>query len=263
MNFGIPTDRLVQPLGVEYHDRKGYFALHTPSRRDFRGGNKIVLASPPPSGHRFERELVSWSEEYQAIPAVDYAYIQWEGPTDLRGSHWNDPVHPAFGAWEKEKDCVMVLGDELSLSSGTDYALSEVQNDQDWAGIVELVLEDVGAEHEDFYRWQVQAARQRVEGCSKSQWWVVKDGNLVIGSAGIIVGEKFARFQEVRTRQAYRRQGIAANLCGQIAEVTRSRFSEQDLVIIAGDGESSMRIYERLGFETRSYLWTLTGGVSQ
>lgn len=263
MKFGVVSDRLAQPEGVEFHERKGYIGLHTPSRRDYRGGNKIVLNSPPPAEHNFDRELSFWHEEFGAIPALDYLYVQWEGPPVLEDSHWSIPDHSGLSAWGMEQDCVMVLGETLTQRPLTEYVLSPVQREEDWEGILDLALQEAQEEQKDFFRWQVQAARQRVERCSESQWWVVKDRDLVVGSGGIIIGDDVARFQEVRTRPKYRRQGIAGHLCGAISKAARERFPNHPLVIVAAKDESPMRIYQRLGFETKSYLWTLTADVSR
>ncbi|MEM1448133.1 MAG: GNAT family N-acetyltransferase [Planctomycetota bacterium] len=263
MGRGIESDRQTQPDDVLYRERPGDWAVHTPARRDYRNGNKIVLRAVPEGPESMARALERWREEFADVPEVDDLRIQWEVDADTVEREYSLLLDGSIEDAEFEVDCVMVLDELVHEEPPPRFHVREAEGPADWDGIAEIVLGDTDPAHAEFYEWQLASARRRTEASERVRWWVATDAERVVGSAGLVCTADHFRFQEVWTRLENRRQGVAAQLCRAITDDACHRDPERPVVIVAGRDEPPMRIYARLGFVTRSYLWTVSANVTR
>lgn len=123
---------------------------------------------------------------------------------------------------------------------------------QRWAAVGELHIAGAHQRRADpTYRSFVHgrlAALRDLFRAGRGAWYVALDGEQVVGSLGIVVTARRARFQMVDTRISHRRRGIASRLVVSAAAHAARQQPIDQLVIAADPDYHAQRIYESLGF---------------
>ena len=74
----------------------------------------------------------------------------------------------------------------------------------------------------------------------------------MVGSLGLYVGGRVARYQAVGTHKKYRGRGIAGALLEFAAQCIAKQHDVEQLVIIADQDSNAHRLYLKSGFEFHS-----------
>jgi predicted GNAT family acetyltransferase len=80
------------------------------------------------------------------------------------------------------------------------------------------------------------------------------DGEIA-GTAGWTIASGMARFRSIRTVEDLRRRGVATSMIRFSQDQPQVR--KQDGLVIFCDTETTIHLYERLGFVRHGYLWAL------
>jgi GNAT superfamily N-acetyltransferase len=112
-------------------------------------------------------------------------------------------------------------------------------------------------EHRAFSRRRLAGLRELFAPGGRGAWYVALDGERVVGSCGIVVTGRRARYQAVDTVPSHRRRGICSRLLIDAAEHASTRHPVGSFVIAADPAYHALGIYESLGFRARERV----GGV--
>jgi len=215
-------------------------------------GHRVVTATPPWE-IGLHRCFAWWAEEH-AGKGVARAHVSFEHePWDALSAPPGPPGAPV------EVLRVRGLEELRSWRSPLDITLRVLRGDADWQALVDLDVRVNGWQTDlpgqEYLRWSRGERRRLIEGGRGVQMGAFASGRLV-GGAALIKGGREARFQEVSVDPAFRRRGIATALVGSLARDARERRAGLPLWITATAGSQADRIYERLGFQPRSTMWS-------
>jgi GNAT superfamily N-acetyltransferase len=93
------------------------------------------------------------------------------------------------------------------------------------------------------------AARRRLAEAGHGAWFGAFQAGELVAQLGIFTGQTpFARYQDVGTHPAARRQGLAGTLVWHAGRYALSQLGARTLVIVADPGEAAIRVYRSVGF---------------
>ena len=251
--LGMLTDLHVQPDLTRVLDRAGYRVVITESFPGYWFGNLVSLDTPPTP-----QDLDAWFEvaraELGTIGGLQKLILDWETSLAIPG----DPhLWPAGTA--HECGTVMTCPPRAhAFSAVPDVRCRSVSGDGAWGEVVDLACDEFGGS--DFEHWRLGAFRRAVEA-GKGLWWGAWYGPLLVASCGLFEAGDYLRFQDVVTRQRYRRHGICRFLCETALQEAWSRQSRASAVIVAERGTDAERLYRRLGFEAVGWQHALLRSI--
>jgi len=236
--------------------RDEYWVVQSPSNPTFWWGNFLLFdeAPAPGDGDRWER---LFAQEFRERPEVTHRTFAW------------DRVNGELGAAEQE---LAAAGFVLEKNSGliapaeqiTEHprANREVQvraldpdgDEPLWAAVMDVQMGNADEElgdseyHLTFLRRRQQEHRA-IFRSGRGSWYVALLGGTVVGSLGVVVTDRRARYQTVDTAEAFRRRGIASRLVVAAARDAMSKHPIDNFVIVADPDYHAIGIYEGLGFE--------------
>lgn len=222
----------------------------------FHWGNALIFDQPPRPGDRERWELLFDAAFVQA-PDVKHRTFAW------------DTLDGAVGAAEEE---LVAHGYRLETTVGLTAAPDALRahpranrevvvrvldpsgsaDARHWAAVGELHIAGAhqrraDATYRQFVHGRLEALRTLFRA-GRGGWYVALDGEQVIGSLGIVVTRRRARFQMVDTRISHRRRGIASRLVVSAAAHAVRQQPIDQLVIAADPDYHAQKIYESLGF---------------
>jgi ribosomal protein S18 acetylase RimI-like enzyme len=127
-----------------------------------------------------------------------------------------------------------------------------LQDDDDWLQSLDLQVaanadEEAGAERAFCERRTADA--RRLAGTGRGAWFgAFHDGRLVAQLGLVSDGAEVARYQNVETHPAARRQGLAGTLVCQAGRYGIEELAASTLVIVAEAGSAAARLYQSVGF---------------
>ena len=165
-----------------------------------------------------------------------------------------DAAHPRLdeGAWlsagfEIERLDVLVADRAPTASAA---GVRPLASDDDWA--VEAAIS--GEEDQDADAEQLACSRRRsvekrgMADAGRAVWLGAEDEGVVVATAGIAdAGDRTARFQDVQTLAAHRRQGRATSLIAAGVQTAATRFGSTRFVLVAERDGPAIGLYRRLG----------------
>jgi GNAT superfamily N-acetyltransferase len=96
------------------------------------------------------------------------------------------------------------------------------------------------------------AARQRLTRAGRGAWFGAFLGGRLLAQLGICdAGGGLARYQDVETDPAARRQGLAGTLVWRAGRYGRDVLGASTLVIVADPADVAIRVYRACGFADR------------
>lgn len=246
-SLGYRTDIMLRLLeGGERADNGDCVVVRSPANPVYWWGNFLLLAAPPAPGS-VSRWLSRFAAEFPAAghvalgidvtdrSAVDPAEFEAAGlmfrrETVLTAAEVHQPPHPNRSA-------------EYRPLTGS----------ADWQQAVELRIACTGPEDppadRGFQESRITAQRGLAEaghGC----WLGAFAGRRLVAQLGIISdGHGVARYQDVETHPAARRQGLAGTLVYQAGRYALARLAASTLVIVAEPDQQAIRVYRSCGFE--------------
>jgi ribosomal protein S18 acetylase RimI-like enzyme len=244
-SLGYLTDLMIRVLeGSHIEDRDDYLVIRSPHNPTYWWGNFLLLSAPPQPGEA-GRWLATFAAEFPDAKhvalgidvteagAIDPRELVAEGLrlqrfAVLTARQVHEPPHPNLTA-----------------------TCRELSGDDDWRQAAELrtVISagEPGAEPA-FLNARIAAERGLTE--AGHGWWfgAFLDGKLLAQLGLITDGSGIARFQDVETHPAARRQGLAGTLVCHAGRQGLGAGGAATLVMVADPLEAAIRVYRSIGF---------------
>jgi len=124
-----------------------------------------------------------------------------------------------------------------------------LDSDADWQQSYELGVRCFGDDGAQDYLKRRAAARRRLARTGSGAWFGAFSGGRLLAQLGVCdAGGGFARYQDVETDPAARRQGLAGTLVWHAGRYGREILGASTLVIVADPADLAIRIYRACGF---------------
>jgi GNAT superfamily N-acetyltransferase len=238
-SLGFVTDVAVRVAeGSEVTDRGGYLVIRSPDNPGFWWGNFLLLRAWPEDGD-------GWLDRFAAeFPQAGHVAIGVDA-TEAGG-----PVPAEFAALEPETSTVLSCAEiQPPPHVNTEAEIRPLASDRDWRQSVELNLRCYGDQTPGDFQQRRAAVRRRLTQAGRAVWFGTFDGGLLVAQLGICdAGRGLARYQDVETDPAARRQGLAGTLVWHAGQFARTTFGARTFVIVADPAEGAIRIYRDCGF---------------
>jgi GNAT superfamily N-acetyltransferase len=248
-SLGFQTDLMVRGLeGSEVIDHPDYLTVRSPANPEFWWGNFLLLPARAADG-----PAAPWLELFQAeFPDAAHLALGLDGTGDP-GSGLDGF---AAAGLELTRDTVLTAEAlRAPPQPNRDAVYRPLAGDSDWQQAVELQATTDAAEGGLASRTFTEAryaARRRAAEAGHGAWFgAFRDGELVAQLGIFAVGGRLARYQDVGTHPAARRQGLAGTLVWQAGQYALGQLGASTLVILADPGEAAIRIYRSVGFTDR------------
>jgi GNAT superfamily N-acetyltransferase len=233
--------------GSEVTDHPGYVTIRTPANPEFWWGNFLLL----PAGAQGEagRWLSLFSAEFPAAAHVALGL-------DITGGDDSDLAGLAAAGLDVQRDTVLTTR-ALREPPHPNRAASirQLAGDGDWqqsAKLQELCDAEDGFAASQAFTSARNRARRRLAEAGPGAWFgAFLDGELVAQLGVISGGDRIARYQDVGTHPAARRQGLAGTLVYRAGQYALDYLGARTLVIVADPSEDAIRVYRSAGFEDR------------
>ena len=218
----------------------GYRIVRTPANPAFRWGN-FLLAD---AGAEL-RDPGLWARRHRdAFPDLDFVAVGIDdADAQLDERAW------LTAGFEVERS--VVLRAPVARVRARDDDVEELRGDADWDDVLGIALDEGSDEpgYADFERRRTGAERAACEAGS-AVWLGLREGGRIVGALGVLPAPGgIARYQNVMTRTAFRRRGIAGRLVRAGADVAADRWRCTELVIVADADGPAIGLYRRLGFQ--------------
>jgi GNAT superfamily N-acetyltransferase len=246
VSLGYRTDLMLRALeGSEVVDRPGYLTVRTPGNPEFWWGNFLLL--PARAGHG---DATRWLSLFSAeFPDARHVAIGLDGTGDPSA----EPSGLAAAGLEVVRETVLTAAALREPPHPQwDAVFRPLDGDRDWEQsrrLQDLSNTADGVPAIPAFTAARSAARRRLAGTGHGAWFgAFRDGDLV-AQLGIFTGQTpFARYQDVGTHPAARRQGLAGTLVWHAGRYALSQLGARTLVIVADPGETAIRVYRSVGF---------------
>ncbi len=246
------TDRFAQPFETSWTDLGDVLVAEAAACRASNWGHRIALVRAPAD---WEMPFRTW-REHHAGKGVQTAYVELETaavatpPPDL----------PPGLRLEVTLTGRMEDGGPIEDVAGYDLRLAELA---DWPAIHAAAVEINGWQEqprEQAYLDAVVAGRIRqAEAGALAKWIAVERATGEVASmVAVVDGPRESRFQDVQTREAQRKRGLATALLTRAIEGHRGRRPGLPLWINVHVEGTARPLYERLGFVPESQQWCVS-----
>jgi len=242
-SLGFRTDLALRVLeGAEVSDRGDYQVVRTASNPDFHWGNFLLLAAWPAPGTG-DAWLDRFAAEFPGARHVALGVDVTDGPGEVPGE---------FGAagLELERATVLTCADvQPPPGRNTEARIRPLESDDDWRQSAELNLRCYGEGEPSEYLERRVAARRRLTRAGHGAWFGAFGGGRLLAQLGVCdAGRGLARYQDVETDPAARRQGLAGTLVWRAGRHAAATLGASTLVIVADPAEAAIRVYRACGF---------------
>ncbi|PTQ69727.1 GNAT family N-acetyltransferase [Celeribacter persicus] len=243
----LATDILVMGEQSELTNYPDRFVQRTPEQPDFWFGNRTIFKSLPKDAEEVEAQI---SIALRDHPGVDFSVIFWDVP-DVDTKPFTEP----FEAAGYEIETGITLAGDLAVRPGLPGGISfrEITSDAAWEAVIELQLAGMLGDGYDpdtaeSYIHKSFARRRSVSESGRGGWFGLYDDDLLVADMGLVWSPELVRYQSVETRESHRRRGLCAALLGEVSAYASERHPGARQVIVAEDGTTAARLYQRAGF---------------
>jgi GNAT superfamily N-acetyltransferase len=245
-SLGYRTDLMIRRMeGSEVTDCRDHIVVRSPAHPSYWWGNFLLLATAPKP-----RETAKWLARFaEVFPAAGHVALG----IDTTRPHAADGSGLFEAGLRIERSTVMTASD-LREPPHQDLlaAYRPLEGEKDWQRSLELRLaaDDAGefAVTRAFYEQRTLDARRLAENGHGAWFGVFEDGQLVAQLGVFSDGSGIARYQNVETHPAWRRQGLAGTLVWHAGRWALDQLGARTLVIVADPGAGAIRVYRSVGF---------------
>ncbi len=242
-SLGYRTDLMVRLLeGSQVEDRGDYLAIRSPPNPTFWWGNFLLLSAPPNRG-----DTPKWLDLFAAeFPGAGHVALG----IDVTEASAVKPAELVAAGLRMERSTVMVATDVHEPPNPNLAAICRVlADDDDWRQAAQLraVLSEgePGAEPA-FRQARIDSERAMTEAGNGAWYGAFLDGKLLAQLGLITDGDGIARYQNVETHPAARRQGLAGTLVWRAGQ--QGLGDANTLVMVADPHDVAIRVYRSVGF---------------
>jgi ribosomal protein S18 acetylase RimI-like enzyme len=245
-SLGYRTDLMMRGLeGSTIGDNGDYLIVSSPANPDFWWGNFLLM---PESALRDDAD--KWMSRFrEAFPGAAHVAL---GVDSTKG-YTGEPTGYTSAGLSLERSIVLTatsVREPPRPNRAAQYR--PLDGDADWRQSAELRLACSGVSEaaggETFDRRRVQDARRIAEAGHGATFGAFLGGRLVAQLGLYSDGSGTARYQNVETHPAARRQGLAGSLVCHAGRYGLAALGARILVIVADPGYSAIRIYRSAGF---------------
>jgi GNAT superfamily N-acetyltransferase len=252
VSLGFRTDVALRVLeGAEVTDRGDYLVIRSPDNPGFWWGNFILLSAPLGPGTA-GAWLARFAAEFPAARHVTFG-------VDAAGDEGEVPGE--FAAAGLAAEHLTVLTAAAVRPPPRPNSAAEIRvlaSDADWRQALELNLRCFGEGEPQEYLERRVAARRRLTRAGIGAWFgAFADGRMLAQLGVFDVGGGLARYQDVETDPAARRQGLAGTLVWHAARYALGTLGSTTLVIVADPAAEAIRVYRSCGFADTGTQLTL------
>lgn len=242
-SLGLRTDVALRVLdGAEVIDRGDHLVVRSLHNPDFWWGNFLLLRPMPEAG-----TAGAWLDRFAAeFPAARHVALAVDTADD-------QPVIPgeflAAGLEPQRATVLTCAGVRPPPHPNITAEIRPLDSDADWQQSYELGVRCFGDDGAQDYLKRRAAARRRLTRAGSGAWFGAFSGGRLLAQLGVCdAGGGFARYQDVETDPAARRQGLAGTLVWHAGRYGREVLGASTLVIVADPAEVAIRIYRACGF---------------
>ena len=238
-SLGFLTDVALRVAeGAEVTDRGDCLVVRSPDNPGFWWGNFLLLAAWPRPGD-------GWLDRFAAeFPRAGHVAIGVD-VTEAGGG-----IPAEFATLEPERSTVLTCaGIRAPRHLSTAAEIRPLESGRDWRQSVELNLRCYGEEEPSDFQQRRAATRRRLTRAGRAAWFGAFDGGRLLAQHGVCdAGGGLARYQDVETDPAARRQGLAGTLVWHAGRFARAKLGASTLVIVADPAGEAIRVYRGCGF---------------
>jgi GNAT superfamily N-acetyltransferase len=245
-SLGYQTDLAIRIAeGSTVTDCGDHVIVRTDQNPRYWWGNFLLLAAPPRAS-----EMASWLERFAAVfPGAGHRVV---GVDVADAAEVDDAVFAAAGL---AADRGVVLSAQAVRAPPHLHSAAVIRplaGRDDWRQSGELTaacaVQDPVPEDEEFARLRAAARRCMAEAGAATWFGAFVGGHLVAQLGQVPLPGRLARFQDVETHPAARRQGLAGTLVWTASRFGLDTLGAARLVIVADPGSAGHRVYQSVGF---------------
>jgi len=228
--------------GAEVADRGDYLVVRSPDNPDFWWGNFILMGPPSGSG-----PASTWLTRFAAeFPSARHVALG----VDTTDEHAEIPAEFLAAGLEPQRVTVLTCtAVRPPAHRDFDAEIRPLESDADWQQAFDLGIRCYGDDGSQEYRDRRIAARRRLTRAGRGAWFGAFSRGRLLAQLGVCdAGGGLARYQDVETDPAARRQGLAGTLVWHAGRYGREVLGAGTLVIVADPAEVAIRVYRACGF---------------
>ena len=249
-SLGLATDVALRVLeGAQLTDCGGYLVVRSPDNPDFWWGNFLILPDPPEPG-----SAVTWLARFGAeFPAARHVTLAVDSPGPGPSV---PPDFPAAGLAPERATVLTAASLTPPPRPNRQAEIRPLESSADWQASLDLAMRCFGPQEAGEYLARRNAARRRLTRAGDGAWFGAFDAGRLQAQLGVCdAGGGRARYQDVETDPAARRQGLAGTLVWRAGLWAQQALGATTLVIVADPAEGAIRVYRSAGFaDTESVL---------
>ncbi|MGN0065205.1 MAG: GNAT family N-acetyltransferase [Nocardioides sp.] len=245
-SLGYRTDlALLTATGSTVEDRGTHLVVRTPANPTYFWGNFILLAAPPVPGG--EKEVVgAFHTEFPEAGHVSIGIDTGEIDDDAR-KRWE-----AAGLTVDSSVVLTASALHQPLTPLAAVTVRPLDSDEDWVqrALLSYTLSPTTPQDTFLVYQRARDAHERalVEAGSGHRFGAFLGDELVATAAVFRTEPGVARFQNVETHAAHRRQGIGASVVHAAGTYALAELGVTQLVMVADEEGPAIGMYRRLGF---------------
>jgi ribosomal protein S18 acetylase RimI-like enzyme len=238
-SLGFRTDVALRIAeGAEVTDRGDCLVIRSPENPNFWWGNFLLLRGWPADGD-------GWLDRFAAeFPQAEHVALGVDGTAP------GGPVPAELARLEADRSTVLTsTGVSPPPRVNRSAEIRPLESARDWQQSVELNMRCYGEQTPSDFQQRRAAVRRRLTQAGRAAWFGVFDGDRLVAQLGVAdAGGGLARYQDVETDPAARRQGLAGTLVWHAGRFAQEKLGARTLVIVADPAKEAIRIYRSCGF---------------
>lgn len=255
---GLKSDFIFRGKNAKIEPYENYSVISDLDQPYSYFANFILFENPPENKIKAEK---LFDQHFGDHPEIKHKLIYWQNKKvseKIAQEFLNcNYIFESITTLSMTPDNLKTVNKKLNKN----YIIRKFNSHNDWEKWRELEFLEVAYDYEkEAYEKYIDKKIENYQNLiaqNKGFWIGVFNDDELIANMGLFFKDNLARFQMVRTKKAYRNQGICANLLYYTAKLGFEKANK--LLIVADTNDIAINIYKRLGFkeEETSYNFQL------